>query len=374
MRLTVFAICAICAIPLSAYADADASDKGNKVPSAAMKAAAVPKMWEGLRTVTAPEMTYSPGSEAGAPKPFPNGTFHFVREEIKATFPKIEIKDALGRKYKVKFGNGNDSKSHSEIANNRLLWAVGFRAREIYYVASGKLDGFTPGDPKNPGKHSRLAGRLKKDTDGFYPFADVSFTAKEDDAIAEDSWGYEDHNLPDSISKNPQFTWLKIFDVLVGNWDTGRDNHAIYYVKNLSGQFDAWYQDKDVGTGFGKDHEGAWLFRIRPTRWKLSDYQKGKFVMWDNGRPKQEVKGEQIHFDFATSKTMPHASEVQEACSTVSKADAKAFVEQVLNRIPEAAIREAFRTSGATPQEVDGYTGAFLGKVQELRIASGALR
>lgn len=371
MRNIFLVLAAIVVIPSLSIAS---DEKKPKSIPAKLKASATPMLWEAPRPVTAAEMTYGNGSAAGAPKPFPNGTFHFVREEIKSTFPKIEVKDALGRKYKIKFGNGADSKAHSEVANNRLLWAMGFRAREIYYVASGKLDAFKPGDPKKPGKRSKIGGRLKRDANGQYPFSDVSFTAKDDDAAAEDTWGYEDTDLPPAVAKAPQFTWLKIFDVMVGNWDTGRNNHAIYYIKKPDGKVEAWYQDKDVGSGFGKDHEGAGLFRIRPTRWNLADYEKGKFVMWDKGRPNQEVHGDTIHFDFATSKTMPHGAQVQEACSTVSKADAKAFVEQVLNRIPQSAVSEAFRTGGASASEVAGYTGALMSKIQELRVATGAAK
>ena len=47
-------------------------------------------------------------------------------------------------------------------------------------------------------------------------------------------------------------------------------------------------------------------------------------------------------------------------------------MEQVLNKLPEAAIREAFKTAGATQAEIDGFTAALMGRIQELRVASGA--
>jgi hypothetical protein len=162
--------------------------------------------------------------------------------------------------------------------------------------------------------------------------------------------------------------------VLVGNWDTQRKNHAIYYVKNSAGGVEAWYADKDVGSGFGTVHESGGLIRKRPTRWNVNDYRKCRFVVWDKDRPNQEVAGDTIHFDFGVSPNLENEKQVLKACSDVSKADAKAFVEQVLNKIPEEAIREAFRTAGATPEEVDGFTTALLSRIQELRIASGAQR
>ena len=125
---------------------------------------------------------------------------------------------------------------------------MGFRARDIYYVPSGMLDTFKPGDPKHPGAHSKMGGRLVKDVNGRFHFSDVSFTAKDEDDLAEKQWGYEDTDIPATIAKSPQYTWLKIFDVLVGNWDTQRKNHAIYYVKNSAGAIEAWYIGmEDVG-------------------------------------------------------------------------------------------------------------------------------
>jgi hypothetical protein len=363
-RLTLAAL-----LLLTAVANGQKKEKGKH---AEMRAAAIPMIWESRGPVTADEMTYGNGSKPEAPTPFPDGTFHFVREEIMSTFPKVEVKDSLGHKFKVKFGMGADSKSHSEVVSNRLLWAMGFRARHIYYVPSGMLDTFKAGDPKHPSKHSKMGGHLVKDANGRYHFSDVTFTEKEDDELAEKPWGYEDSSLPASITKSPQFTWLKIFDVMVGNWDTASKNHAIYYVKNSAGAIEAWYADKDVGTGYGNVHSGSGLVRKRPTRWKLGDYQKASFVIWDRGHPNTEVSGGVIHFDFGVSPSMVHGQQVLDACSTVSKADAKAFVEQVLNKIPEAAIREAFRTAGATQPEIDGFTTAVLNRIQELRVASGA--
>ncbi len=79
------------------------------VKTASYSGSAKAMIWEDRGAITAEEMKYGAGSADGAPKPFPDGTYHFVREEVKSTFPKIEVKDANGRKFKVKFPNGADS-------------------------------------------------------------------------------------------------------------------------------------------------------------------------------------------------------------------------------------------------------------------------
>ncbi len=332
---------------------------------------ATPIVWKDPGSVSATAMAYGIGSKEDTPQAFPDGTFHFNKEEIKSTFPKIEVKDANGNKFKVKFTNGLDSKSHTEVVNNRLLWAMGFRSREIYYVASGKLDKFIPGDPKNPKLKSKVKGKLKLGSDGKYTFSDVTFTAKDDDTTNK-TWSYVDKNLPASIAQSAQFTWLKIFDVLVGNWDPKPDNHTIAYVRNASDVWEAWYQDKDVGTGYGNDHLGTGVLHVRPTRWKLKDYQTNKFVLWDMDRENKEINGGKIHLDYAVSDETPKAKEVRDACSTVSKADAKSFVEQVLNRLSPDIIRAAFFAGGANPLEADGFSKALLARIQQLRVATGA--
>ncbi len=63
---------------------------------------------------------------------------------------------------------------------------------------------------------------------------------------------------------------------------------------------------------------------------------------------------------------------VSAAVSSVPKADVKSFVEQVLDKIPQPAIHEAFVTAGASPAEADGFTAALLDRIQQLKTARGA--
>jgi len=94
-----------------------------------------PVIWRDPGNIAEKDLYWGSGSEDHAPKP----PFAFKSEDLKGTQSKIDITDANGEKWKVKFGK----EVHAETAATRLVWAFGYMVDETYYVPSGTIEGAT---------------------------------------------------------------------------------------------------------------------------------------------------------------------------------------------------------------------------------------
>src|SRR5580765_8562634 len=92
-------------------------------------------LWRAPHRMTTSDWVWGPGGEQKAPQP----PFTFVKENLGGTNPKVDVRDARGRKWTVKFGG----EVHTEVFASRLLYAVGFAAESTYYVSEGVISGVT---------------------------------------------------------------------------------------------------------------------------------------------------------------------------------------------------------------------------------------
>src|SRR5437016_10223268 len=90
-------------------------------------------LWNEPRPATMPDWVWGPGGEARAPLP----PFQFVSENFGGTNPKVNVRDARGALWVVKFGG----EVHTETFSARLLNAVGYLAVPTHFVAAGTISG-----------------------------------------------------------------------------------------------------------------------------------------------------------------------------------------------------------------------------------------
>jgi hypothetical protein len=74
-----------------------------------------------------------PGGPGGAPAP----PYHFIEEHLTGSQPCVSVRDARGRRWRVKWGN----EVRAENFAVRLVWACGYYAETTYFVASGLIEG-----------------------------------------------------------------------------------------------------------------------------------------------------------------------------------------------------------------------------------------
>src|SRR5829696_5670729 len=84
------------------------------------------KLWRDPSPIAQRDLRWGGGSEARAPK----APFAFVEEDHGGSQPKVTVTDANGVTWDVKFG----VEVSSELASNRIVWALGYLTEEMYYV------------------------------------------------------------------------------------------------------------------------------------------------------------------------------------------------------------------------------------------------
>src|SRR6266849_764912 len=90
-------------------------------------------IWNDPKPATIADWIWGPGGEAQAPRP----PFRFLSENLGGTNPKVNVRDARGALWIVKFGG----EVHTDTFSARLLNAVGYAAEPTYFVPSGIISG-----------------------------------------------------------------------------------------------------------------------------------------------------------------------------------------------------------------------------------------
>src|SRR5687768_9200697 len=84
-----------------------------------------PVLWRDPGNIAGLDLFWGRGAEARAPR----SPFTFLKVDTTGVQPKMQVRDAGGREWVVKFGE----EVHAEIAANRLVWALGYVAEEFYF-------------------------------------------------------------------------------------------------------------------------------------------------------------------------------------------------------------------------------------------------
>jgi len=90
-------------------------------------------VWRKPQAMSEADWVWGPGGRGRAPAP----PFQFLKEKMGGTNPKVNVRDARGALWVVKFGG----EVHTEVFAARLLSATGFDAELVYFVAQGEIIG-----------------------------------------------------------------------------------------------------------------------------------------------------------------------------------------------------------------------------------------
>lgn len=264
-------------------------------------------LWRDPVDIASRNLLYGPGGKEHAP----TGKFKFVKEGKEGATPKFEVVDEQGVTWRVKVG----PEARAETAASRLLWAVGYFADEDYYVPELRVEGMQ--------KLSRGQEFVSKD--GVVRGAGLERKVTGRKKIGPWSWA------DNPFKGTKELSGLKIMMALLSNWDTAERNNAIYEDGG-----ERHYLVSDVGATFGKI--GGVFSRSKDN---LRDYSKSEFVL--------KATPEYVDFSF---KHIP-------------RADAK-WLGELLSKLSADQIRDCFRASGYSPEEVEGYTKAVQDRIRAL--------
>ena len=236
----------------------------------------------------------------------------FIEQKTGGFSTKYRVKDAKGNEWIAKVGK----EAQTDTAANRLLWALGYETEIAYLVPKAKIEG--KGEYEN-----------------------VRLEARPASVKRAGNWMWENNPFMNA----PEFRGLKILMVMLNNWDMKDDNNEILAPRgDTSGEAELRYIISDLGATFGKT--GGFLSRSRN---KPSDYVKAEFI--------KKVNGDVIDFNYSGKN--------QKLFEGITVADAR-WLSNLLKRLSDDQIKDAFRSANYSPEEVDLLAGEFRERINAL--------
>jgi len=294
-------------------------------------AASAQVLWKEPAAMSVEDWVWGPGGKQAAPQP----PYTFLKENLDGTNPKIDVKDAAGRTWVVKFG----SEIHSDTFAARFVYAMGYATSPAFFVPDGNIAGV----------QGLKRAKVFVAKDGSFRNARFKL--------------HERHKTQWSWVENPflnsqELGGLKVVVMLLSNWDTkdARDpdggNNGVFE----GGRFgdSAWFAVTDWGASLGKS--GGYFQRDR-WDWRGYSLQTASFAsLRSDGTVQWGFRGK--HGDDIVSGVG-----VQQV----------RWILPYLARVTDEQLMAAMTASGATPEAGTQFTRAIRQRIQILqRIAAPA--
>lgn len=277
-----------------------------------------PVLWSEPSDITSRNLLLGPGGEEMKPD---LSRVTFLKDEKGGYSKKYRVRDGRGRVWVAKIGK----EAQSETAATRLVWAVGYPV-EVTYLAP----------------RVEIAGKGS--------FENVRFEARPENVKRLDKWTWD---------KNPfagtrELQGLKILMALIENWDTKDDNNRILHYKAADGGRDELrYVISDLGASFGKADGSSgpisWLRQVKGSRNEPEDYAGDEFV--------KSVEGGFVRLEFGGKNS--------DMMQNITVEDAR-WVGELLSRLTDEQIRDAFRAANYAPEEVELLAGEVKRRIDQL--------
>jgi len=291
-------------------------------------------IWRDPGDIAALDLVNGPGGSSGAPRP----PFHFVEEHASGSQPCVSVRDAADRRWRVKWGN----EVRSENFAVRLVWACGYFAETTYFVEDGAIEA------------CRDLQRARQCVDEHGNFREARFELDDPNVrklFEEHSWAWNDN----PFVGGRELHGLKMLVMLLSNWDTKdrRDvargsNTAIFEERATRWRREARYLITDWGGSMGR-----WGGNIVTRgRWDPAGFaaQTPQFVIGDeNGL---------VRFGYAGQRTTDVANGI--------RVEDAIWLYRYLGRITDAQLRDALTASGASDEEVAGFTTSIRDRISQL--------
>ena len=291
-------------------------------------------IWRDPGAVETLNLTDGPGDGEGAPAP----PFAFIEEHMTGSQPCVSVRDARGRRWRVKWGD----EVRSENFAVRLVWACGYYAEVTYFIADGRIEGATA--------LQRAKACIAEDC----RFRDARFELDDPDVrklFEEHSWAWNENPFVGT----PQLNGLKVLVMLLSDWDTKdrRDvargsNTAIFEHRVGKRRREARYLITDWGGSMGR-----WGGNIVTRgRWDPDGFaaQTPEFVAG-------VVEG-MVRFGYTGQRTA-------DVAIGISVQDVRWLCGH-LGRVTDTQLGAALAASGANREEADRFTRAIRDRINQL--------
>ena len=291
-------------------------------------------LWRDPGDVAARDLRHGPGG----PDFTPAAPFTFIEEHGTGSQPCVSVRDARGRRWRVKWGD----EVRSETFTVRFVWAVGYFAEITHFVAEGTI-----ADAKD-------LQRARSCIDDQCRFKDARFEIDDPDVkklFEEHGWAWNDN----PFLGTRELQGLKILVMLLSNWDSKdrRDvargsNTAIFEYRLPEGGREARYLITDWGGSMG--------------RWGGNIVTRGR---WDPegfaAQTEQFVTGVQggfVTFGYTGQRTADVADGIRVE-------DAR-WLYKYLGRVTDKQLRDALTASGANAEEAESFSKSIRDRIEQI--------
>jgi hypothetical protein len=319
----------------------DKKEKESQKAEAADKLPAV--LWHDPGDIATLDLVNGAGSAAHAPDP--QADYTFEKEDMNGTSPKFYVRDANHVEWLVKIG----VEAKPETAAARFVWAMGYFTDEDYFLPQIHVTGLQK-------LHRKMAGASLETGTVLH----VRLKRQGPNLKKVENWKWLDNPFEDTR----EFRGLLVLMALINNWDLKESNNKVYVENN-----ERHFLVSDLGAAFGRT---GWPVGPRPilpvphaTKGVLKDYEDSKFIVSSkDGTVKFEMNIATPFFIKDTRhKLFAEYAENAKLEDAIPIEDAR-WIGQQMARLTPQQIRDAFRTAGYEPEEVEGFA-----KVVEQRIA-----
>jgi len=274
--------------------------------------------------------------------------FKFVKEDLDGTNPKFNVRDADGVKWKIKLGD----EARPETVAARLVWAVGFRTDEDYFLPLVHVSGMP--------EHVRR-GRRFIDPDGSMHNVRLKRERGEEKKLG--SWSWED----DPFTGTREWNGLRVMMALINNWDLKDENNSVYEIGDKSerkaGESRSVYVVSDLGASFGPDHLD---WARKSDKGDLNKYRKTAFIRHTHGdRVDFADPGAPSPFMIFDPADYFSHLRLRWIGRNIPKEDAR-WMGTVLAQLSPRQIRDAFRAGGYSPEDAEAFATVVERRIREL--------
>lgn len=300
-------------------------------------------LWRDPGTVETLDISSGPGGADYTPA----APYVFLEEHDGGSQPCVSVRDARGRRWRVKWGD----EVRSENFAVRLAWACGYFAETTYFVPEGRIDGV------------KDLQRARSCVDEHCRFVDARFEL-DDPAVKklfeEHGWAWNDNPFMGAR----QLQGLKVLVMLLSNWDTKdrRDvargsNTAIFEHRLPEGGREARYLITDWGGSMG--------------RWGGNIVTRGNWDPdgFDDQTPQFVTSADEgiVKFSYTGQRT-------EDVAAGISTEDVR-WLCGYLGRITDAQLVSALRASGGSEEEAARFSAAIRKRIEQLqRVAAQSPR
>ncbi len=278
------------------------------------------ELWQRPADIERRDLFHGQGGAKLAPDP--NGRFQLIEADDKGFSPGYDVRDERGREWSVKLG----PESRTEVVVSRIVWAVGYRQPDVYYLPEWTL--------VDKGK-ARTEKRAR-------------FRLEHPDRKKVGEWSWRDN----PFIGTREFSGLFALMVLVNNWDVKTAQNAVYRISGNRESPKHWYVVRDLGASLGKTN---WFFP--GVRDDVEAFEREPFI--------ESVEGNRVKFHYKGAWLEPQLNNIVTPGDVV-------WVCQLLSQLTERQWRDAFRAGGYSDAEASRFIRRIHQKIDEgLRLREG---